>query len=267
MKKILITTIFITIIGLSYLNYKVVFGFSPQYGISNGLVGHWSLDTRHTPWTSATAATTVDMSGNANNGTLNNMAKATSPRVGKVGQGLKFDGVDDYVNNGTNASLNFGTGAMSISAWFKSDGTIRALSSIAGKGGVYPGGKRYFLGTDWAASGNIYFTVDDDTTSKYAVSNAELDDSKWHHVVGVKDSTQLRMYVDGVLQNTTADITGYGSIDSARPFTIGSIYSETSGVQALFFPGTVDDVRVYNRALSQNEIRAIYRLGLVEGSR
>jgi hypothetical protein len=65
--------------------------------LSTGLVGWWTMDGKDTPWTSATAGTTLDSSGNGNTGTLTSMNRATSPVAGKIGQGLNFDGVDDYI--------------------------------------------------------------------------------------------------------------------------------------------------------------------------
>src|SRR3989338_8887897 len=80
-------------------------GVSPQVmgtttcatGLSCGLVGYWTFDGTDTPWTSATAATTKDKSGNGNTGTLTNMNRAIALVEGKIGQGLKFDGVNDYI--------------------------------------------------------------------------------------------------------------------------------------------------------------------------
>src|SRR3989344_6611093 len=93
------------------------------FGISRpsnslGLVGWWTMDGKDTPWTSSTAATTLDKSGNSNTGTLTNMAQATSPVAGKIGQALNFDGSDDWINAGS-ASVLDDMSALSISMWSK----------------------------------------------------------------------------------------------------------------------------------------------------
>src|SRR3989338_157094 len=84
--------------------------------ISNGLVGYWTFDGATTTWSSATAGITGDLSGNFNTGTLTNMNRATSPIIGKIGQGLKFDGTNDCVVK-EGANLPNGNSALSVSAW------------------------------------------------------------------------------------------------------------------------------------------------------
>src|SRR3989338_7167084 len=83
--------------------------------MNTGLVGWWTMDGKDTVWTSATAATTLDKSGQGNTGTLTNMAQATSPTIGKIGQGLQFDGGNDYVDAGNTTPLQI-TGAITVSA-------------------------------------------------------------------------------------------------------------------------------------------------------
>src|SRR3989338_7510865 len=64
--------------------------------LTSGLVGHWTFDGQDTNWTSATAGTTADKSpAGTNTGTLTNMSQSTSPTIGKVGQGMYFNGTDD----------------------------------------------------------------------------------------------------------------------------------------------------------------------------
>ena len=66
--------------------------------LEQGLIGHWTFDGKDTPWSSATAGTAIDRSGNGNNGTLTNMTRAGSPTIGKLGQALNFNGINDYVD-------------------------------------------------------------------------------------------------------------------------------------------------------------------------
>src|SRR3989338_2640061 len=82
-----------------YLNVRAAKINAPQTTLNtSGLVGYWTFDGADTPWTSSTAATTLDKSGNNNTGTLTSMNRATSPTEGKIGQALNFDGSNDYVN-------------------------------------------------------------------------------------------------------------------------------------------------------------------------
>lgn len=79
--------------------------------VKNGLVGHWTFDGKN-----MTNATATDMSGNGNHGTLTNMTTRSSATQGKIGQALKFDGVDDSVLIPTLQNL---TSSASLAAWVK----------------------------------------------------------------------------------------------------------------------------------------------------
>lgn len=100
----------------------------------------------------------------------------------------------------------------------------------------------------------IACTVDADEFSVSAVeSTSDVVDASWHHVVYTSSANAQSLFVDGQLEDTgteTADTdSAYGLMVGARPFS--SAYSK----------GRVDDVRLYNRALSTNEVSALYVLG------
>ena len=215
---------------------------SPAYlGLQNGLVGCWSFDGSYT--------NAPDCSGNNNTGTLTN---GPTRAIGKIGQALSFDGVNDYVNNGTGTSLDMGAGNLTLAAWFKTTDTD---GTIAVKGGSGLGGKRYLLNTDSVdcLSGRLKAEIDDDSTKKFVCSTVTVTNNAPHHGVLVRDGNILRLYVDGT-QNATADITGYGNLNSTRIFSIGSIFNEGSGLRDTFISGLIDDVRVYNWALTQADV-------------
>jgi hypothetical protein len=77
---------------------------------------------------------------------------------------------------------------------------------------------------------------------------------KWHHVVGMRNGSNWRIYVDGVLENSATGGTG----TLATPWTL-QIGHESGSVY--WFPGTIDDVRIYNRALSAAEVKQLYNAG------
>ncbi len=89
-----------------------------------------------------------------------------------------------------------------------------------------------------------------------ATSTTSVNDNKWHHVLGTYDGSNLKVYIDGVLEDTHA---GSGSLPIAiGPLRIGADYQTTP---ANFFNGLIDEVRVYNRALTASEIQDLYRIG------
>ena len=133
---------------------------SPTNSITDGLVGYWTLDGKDTPWTSATAATTLDKSGNGNTGTLTNMAIGTSPIIGKIGQGLYFDGDNDYVDVGNPTALQIAAN-LTISAWVKPSSFPNTNDrAIVDKTNGNAGLKGYTLDTTYDNGSNqflIYF--------------------------------------------------------------------------------------------------------------
>jgi len=218
---------------------------SPNYlGSSNGLVGYWTMDGNSVNW--ATGAVT-DSSGRGNTGTITNMA--TSTAIGKIGQALKFDGVNDYVNAGNGASLNI-TDAITLSAWVKIIGAQPTYARIIAKSWVY------------------YLQIDTNNTAVLGFQDGQpwigvlgsrvLSDNTWYHIVGTYDknggATNGRIYINGVLDNT---------LTSTQPIqTVGSsvlIGAHSGGLPG--FHGLIDEVRVYNSALSAGEIQQLYNAG------
>jgi hypothetical protein len=113
-------------------------GHSNEKFMTNGLVGYWTFDGSATNFRTNT---TADLSGNGNTGTLVNMSTTTSPVAGKIGQALTFNNTSQYVNVPDPGSgvLDFSTGSMSASAWFKAPQQRAAYQSILNKGGETSG--------------------------------------------------------------------------------------------------------------------------------
>jgi len=220
-----------------------------SHPISRGLVGCWLFNE-------GSGYKVSDLSGNGHTGTLQANTHSTP---GKFGSGLSFDGTGDYADCGTGNSLNMGSGDLSILAWFKTSDMTRTV--IAGKGGIFTNGKRYFLGGDDDVNNKIYIVIDDDSgSSKRTESTFTYNDGNWHQAVGVRDGNNLRLYIDGVEDaNSPVDITGYGNIDSTRPCTISSMYNENTSAQDWFFSGIIDHIMIWNRSLSSSEIALLYR--------
>ncbi|MEK7531343.1 MAG: LamG domain-containing protein, partial [Patescibacteria group bacterium] len=199
---------------------------------------------------------TLDKSGNGNHGTMTNMSTTTAPVAGRIGQGLKFDGVDDTVNVGdpANGSLDFGTGDFAISVWIKFKGYVSqgsTFNSAVGKESTTNTG--YGIITD--ANNVIYFNaLSDGSAANMARTAANQNDNKWHHYIGQRVSGLLTLYKDGVRQ--TDGSTQSDSVSNTIPFQISN---DANGNRV--FNGLIDDVRVYNRALSASEIKRLYNMG------
>ena len=222
----------------------------PLYiGLNSGLVGDWSFDQEDVAGTVA-----YDRSGQGNNGTLTN-----GPRreIGKLGQALSFDGVNDYVAVTSAAPLQF-SGSFSASFWIKTTG----LNSVSQSKLLF---NEDFPNTGWAIVDNgsfstdIYFRIDPGGsggtcgTGMACFARSLINDGGWHLVTAVYDSSAstITLYVDGVQRDTRSSGTfTNNSID----YKIGQFEGSSGG-------GRIDDVRIYNRALNEQEIKRLYNIG------
>lgn len=248
MKKVIII---ISLILFPTLAFAITFNRSyinttnPYLLKDSSLVGWWTFDGKD-----MTNGRVNDISGNANHGNLINIATSTFYRPGKIGQGFNFDGTDDYVNVGNNSSLSPTTG-ITISAWVRplKKSNAANYSAITAKGGsLYALMIRQDGIVTFYLQGVANWLTNDGTK--------DLFDGSWHYVTATYDGNFQRIYVDALLMNSNA-ITG--TITSSSVTTV--IGRDTTGASTYVFNGSLDDVRIYNRALSAKEITQLYNMG------
>jgi uncharacterized repeat protein (TIGR01451 family) len=206
------------------------------------LVGWWKAE-----------ANANDSSGNNHNGTLK--PGATYDTVGEVGQTFKFDGVSGYVEVPDDAALRM-TGEMTIEFWLKRLSITGAYEYLVEKGGVWNGGQQNYALQIHGSDNDICFTCN----GVYRMAGV-INDYAWHHVavVAVNGQVNPTIYLDGAPQ--TISQSNGGSINlypSTLPLHIGAqidtswkYYSNTD----------IDELSIYNRALSQAEIQSIVNAG------
>jgi hypothetical protein len=199
---------------------------------------------------------TNDTSGHGLNGTIKQATLVNSGRTGG-GSALSVEKAG-YVDLGNPASLDFGTGDWTVTAWFKTAmvGTGDAnQGTIVGKGGDNTGGKRYALIMNQNTEGVLTLVVDDDGTRYDANSKTKTNDDQWHFVAAQREGAALRIYIDGQLEGTTTIPLTYDlSGTSQHNAYVGAMTYHPDGSIYKLFSGLIDDVRFYNRALSQAEI-------------
>jgi len=204
--------------------------------LSSGLVGYWKMDE--------SSGNAVDSSGNGNTGTWN--GSGSHYVAGKFGNGGGFNGTDDYVNCGSGDSLDI-TGEITVVAWVRIPVLWSAMPS------TYPGfmGKSgSWIGYSNKGNNKFKFAVyEPDDTPHTIESNSALEIDTWYHYVGVFDGSVQKMYVDGILQTDTETWSG--------PMKSNSV-SVKLGQSDQKFNGSIDEVRIYNRALSAREVKALY---------
>lgn len=215
----------------------------PSYVPSNGLVGWWPFN-----------GNANDESGNGNNGTVNG-ATLTTDRFGVAAEAYNFDGVDDYIDIGNNNNLN--SNIISISVWYNAldygsaaqgyQGNLVSKREQSGWGGAYqlalasnPINLVYAPYTIGGQNGNVYST--------------EQAIGQWVHVVYVHDLVSARIYINGILSGTT--IVSGGLTPNTLPVWFGS--RPNAGVNSCFLNGQLDDIGIWNRALTEAEIATLF---------
>lgn len=220
--------------------------------LANGLVGWWTFDGKYM------INNVTDSSGQGNNGDL---VGATTTVPGVFGQALQFNGTNQYVDIPTNASLN--AYPITITAWFKSAIFTGNFTGIVNKySATSLNGWQIFTQSGNSALCAWYFSNTGANTdydnSPCAANITGYADGKWHQVIFVVNSLGSALYVDGALKNADGWTGSPGATDTSADVNIGR-YQSASGNP--YFGGTIDDVRVYNRALSATEITQLYNLG------
>jgi hypothetical protein len=185
--------------------------------------------------------------------------------AGKLGQAIHLDG-DDYVDCGNSGVLNFGTGNWTISAWIKTTQTgtgeadeLMNRGTVFANGGDELGGIRYSLVLNESIVGRATLTTDDDTTKIQTTTRTVVNDGIWHHIIGLRNAGQLRVYVDGNLDGTSFIPTGYDlSGVSQHNAYIGAITDHRDKSLYKYFVGLIDEVCVFACALDTNSVSALH---------
>jgi hypothetical protein len=202
-----------------------------QQSLSNGLIGYWSFDGLDMSGNIA-----YDRSGQGHNGTLTNGPQAAA---GKIGQAMEFHGGTDYVDTGSDF---ISTNALTISAW------VYARSyGGSGQGRILDNGSTVLKvpNTDYFA-----FSSDGQVTAARSESGS-LNLNSWTHVVVTRTSTGIaNFYINGVGSGTADQNSGSPAAGTMNLFIGGD------GSHA--WDGLIDEVRIYNRVLSPDEIKQLY---------
>ena len=201
---------------------------------ADGLVAAYNFDE-------GTGSSTNDASGNTNTGTILNALWRSS---GKNGKAILFNGTSSRIDVNDSNSLDLTTN-MTLEAWVKPTTLPTGFRTILHK--ERANGDSYALYANHdinRPSGEIR------TASGYAevTGTAKVPVTTWTHLATTYDGKKLRLYVNGVLKETT-NKTG-AIVPSSKPLRIGS-----SVVWGEFYNGLIDDIRIYNRTLSQAEIQ------------
>jgi hypothetical protein len=225
-------------------NVTVSSGYT-GYGTQEGLIAYWPMNERR----SAEATDVANEVGERLNGEIEGDVTLDVRGISSSGA-YRFRGPDAAVrvesSSETSVSLNpaADTGNMTISAWVKPEGSQPPFATIVAKG--FNNGYQMHL-----EGGEPVF---EKGSGAEAQASKTLDNDKWYHLAGVYDSTasnSMKMYINGGLEAEDDDTIGDAPGDDLG---IGNNLQTSSR----HFNGVIDEVRIYNRALSPNEITELY---------
>ncbi len=202
------------------------------------LVGWWKLDEGQ-------GSTAIDWSGHGNHGTLVGDPQWAD---GYDGDALSFDGAGDSVNFGTGPSLT-GTIDFTVAAWIKTSMTANGVI-IQQRNGGYNGEYRFMV----TPSGTLNLMLYGDGDYQYNFSTTRtVNDGKWHHAVAMRTGGSGSIYVDGAL--AASDSGTLRNLDGTIQTAVGADIRDSVS----YFNGVIDDVRIYTKALTPEEIKQAMR--------
>lgn len=224
----------------------------------SGLIGYWPLDGG-TSGSIANNTTTgfEDVSGNSNNATAKNANGTGMAWVsGKAGGAVSFDGTDDYAEALASADFLGSGDSVTISVWVKPGSSQKQYADIFDYDHAAVGAYGNFVVQQNSTDLNLfYFAFTYDGTNWDGIpKTAQLTTNSWQNFTIVKSGTSLDHYVNGVKQGTTLTVQS-NIYNRIRKFRIGDIIEPTLDRN---FNGSIDDVRIYNRALSATEVLNLY---------
>jgi hypothetical protein len=211
-------------------------------------------------------------SADNNHGTVHGATFA----AGKVGQAISFDGVDNYVEIPDSLSLNSGS-AFTVDGWFYIDpnspensGDLSPFVAKSSSGSAEGGWWLIFDDRDWTGDGtfvkSIRFSVMNGTPGQHNQATAPnlIPSAGWYHIAGVYDQSatpKAKLYLNGAL--AAQSIETYTYLPNAIAMRIGAMHDREyyGGTQNWKLKGLADEVEFFNRALSAEEIAAIYAAG------
>jgi hypothetical protein len=206
-----------------------------QVDLNNGLVAYYPFN-----------GNVNDASKNNNNG-VNYGASLTTDRFGNTNKAYSFDGSSSYILTPVKSGF---TTQISLCAWFK--------NSYNNYGGILNSRTANYLANDLTTdtNGNPSFHLSDGIVANQPntcmSTTCDLNNNNWHLLIGTYDGSIIRIYVDGLLRNQVFNIF---NIAVNAFFYIG--FDNLSGYYR-YFNGKIDDVRIYNRAINDQEVSAIF---------
>ncbi len=213
----------------------------------------------------------IDLSSYGNNGSLISYPIINST-FGKFGNGTGFDGKDDYINISDSSSISsvISKNRITLCVWIKPYSNTNGIDTgtnmgVMGKwwaaGNKSYNNRSFGMMRNGGQAGNKYsFHISaDGITNDYSITDSDITLNQWSHLCGVFNGTSVLLYLNSQMQTRIGARTGIFN-SSRTPLQIGTyLYSSNNSLDSnIFFNGSIDDILIWNRALSSQEIKALY---------
>jgi gliding motility-associated-like protein len=231
----------------------------PDYLPTNGLMGWYPFN-----------GNANDESGNCNHGTVNGSVLSIDANATQNSNSYAFDGQDDFISLGNSSSLN-PSGALTFSSWFNLDDLNNNNNTIIGRNNNNSGGDGYgynygVLNDSNGVSSKLRLGIGQQSngTISDVDHNTSISANNWNHYVVTYDQANVRIYLNGVKVHSVALTRSGGNHQNNYETFIGKYRPQSSGSQQSnqLFRGKLDNIGVWNRALTDGEIVQLYTLEL-----
>lgn len=219
-------------------------------GLMDGLISHWSFDNLVSPGN--------DDSGNGRHATV----FGTTSVPGISGNALSYDGIDDYVTV-TDADAFTPLDTLSLSFWINKQGN----SSVdTGHTGIYKAAyshndRSYYMRID-PGTGQVQWRFFSPNPAVFDTveSSTAIEFNAWYHVTTVFDQGVASIFINGVLDTSQTFPVVNTIFNDPHDLTLGAVFSHSTNPPHLanFLYGMLDEVRLYDRALSGDEVSQLY---------
>jgi len=217
-------------------------------GLLDGLVGYWKLDD------GTGSATARDSSGQGNNGSLISVNADAAWVPGKSGTGIELGGAG-WINVAPSTSIDGIVDQVTVASWIYLEGTVNRYATAASRqigSGIQ---QHYHVSLNSDVKPSLFITTGVDDIA-FLTATSVAAPRTWIHLAGTYDGMYARLYVNGV-EAASQPLTGTFAPDTT-PVIIGGNGNDATGVPTELFPGRLDEVMLYHRALSATEIGRIY---------
>ena len=214
--------------------------------LEEGLIIHYSFD-----------GDANDRSGNDNHGIVNG-AQLTSDRFGNANSAYSFDGINNFISAGADI---LPSAERTTALWFKAN-TVSNHPVLFSYGGGSCGSS-WFMGLNATNYNNSYYLSSHCDVNTLTSPYSQDPINAWFHLIVSTDTNGTRMYVNGVQVASNNNYITNTNV-AGKDLSIGVATSPSGSVPYTdvnvgYFDGSIDDVRIYNRALSESEIQELYQ--------